>query len=102
MTIENIILFLENPDSYWSSRSYMQIENEFEIKPEDFLNYAEKDLESEYDHKLINALSNAKRSLDCQVDILLMAFGYYSISKRKKWGFPKKIEIIKELGILAP
>ena len=37
-------------------------ENEFEIKPEDFLNYAEKDLKSEYEHKLINSLSNAKSS----------------------------------------
>lgn len=101
-TIENIISFLNKPDCYWSSRGHIKIENEFEIKPQDFLSYAEKDLESDYSHNLINSLSNAKRALDCQVDILLIAFGYYSISKKKMWGFPRKIEVIKELGILAP
>ncbi|MCA1967393.1 MAG: hypothetical protein ACK4M1_10335 [Flavobacterium sp.] len=100
--IEIIISFLKEPDTYWSSKGNLVIENDFEIKPQDFLNYAEIDLQNTYSHNLINTLSNAKRALDCQVDILLMAFGYYNISKKKFWGFPKKIEIIKELGILAP
>lgn len=100
--IGDIILFIEKEDTFWSSRGHTQIDNEFEIQPQDFLNYAEKDLESNYSHNLINCLSNAKRALDCQVDTLLIAFGYYSNSKKKMWGFPKKIEVIKELGILAP
>ena len=100
--LEKIISFLKDPNTYWSSKGNLVIENDFEIKPQDFLNYAEKDLQDTYSHNLINTLSNAKRALDCQVDILLIAFGYYNISKNKFWGFPKKIEIIKELGILAP
>ena len=100
--ISNVLSFLNKPDCYWSSRGHTQIENKFEIKPQDFLSYAEKDLDGNYSHNLINSLSNAKRALDCQVDILLIAFGYYSISKKKMWGFPRKVEVIKELGILAP
>lgn len=102
MTLNEIIEFLERKSCKWNSRGHTQIEYDFEIKPKDFLEYAEKDLSNEYSHKLINSLSNAKRALDCQVDILLIAFGFYPISKKKKWSFPNKIKIIKELGIIAP
>lgn len=102
MDLDTIIDFLNKPETQWTSRGHIKIENQYEIKPQDFLTYAESDLTSNYSHNLINSLSNAKRALDCQVDILLMAFGFYKISKEKMWGFPKKIELIKNIGIIAP
>src|SRR6478735_10963191 len=102
MSIEEIVRYLEHEEANWESRGQTQIKHNFEIKPQDFLSYAEKDLASDYEHNLINSLSNAKRALDCQIDILLIAFGFYTTSNKKTWGFPKKIELIKELGIIAP
>ncbi len=74
----------------------------FDISPEDFIKFANDDLESSIDHKAINALSNAKRALDCQMDSLLLIIGFYDVSQKKRWGFPKKLEKINEFEIIAP
>lgn len=76
------------------------LDSPFDITSEDFLEYSKKDLKSDDDHKLINSLSNTKRAIHCQVDSLLCRFGFYNKNKRK--GFPEKIEIIRELGVLSP
>jgi hypothetical protein len=36
------------------------------------------------------------------MDCLLYSFGYYSFSKKNKWNFPKKMEILAELDICTP
>lgn len=64
----------------------------FDISPNEFLKYAENDLKSKVEHRNVNALSNAKRAIDCQIEGLLKLFGFYKIAKRKFWGFPKKLE----------
>lgn len=74
----------------------------FGIRSEDFLNYAEYDFQQRYDHHLINCLSNVKRAFDCQMDSLLVAFGLYSRSKREDWRFPRKTQVLRKLGIVAP
>jgi len=74
----------------------------FDISPQDFVSYAEKDLELDYNHNIINALANSKRALDCQLDSLMIAFGYYKISQKQQWSFPKKLDLITELGLIAP
>ena len=66
------------------------IDTSFETMPSEFISFAEFDLQSTFDHKFINALSNAKRALDCQADRLLKLFGYYQESQDKFWRFPKK------------
>lgn len=48
-------------------------------------------------HGLVNALSNAKRAIDCQVTNILHGFGI-SIPKQ----FPTKLEKIASLGLVAP
>ena len=83
----------------WSSN---YIDTSFETMPSEFINYAELDLQSSLEHKYINALSNAKRALDCQADRLLKLFGYYKQSQEKYWGFPRKIELIQKFEIIAP
>jgi hypothetical protein len=73
------------------------IEHKFEIQASDFMNYAELDLQQNTEHGLVNALSNAKRAIDCQIDTVLGCFGL--LSSRK---FPQKMEILHDIGIIAP
>lgn len=45
----------------------------FDITPRDFLDFAEKDLEQPNSiHSLVNATSNLKRAIDCQLDSFLI------------------------------
>jgi hypothetical protein len=76
---------------------YTDIEFPFETTSHDFLKIAEKDLEQNSNHGNINALTNAKRAIDCQVEAIVNVLG---LKKEKQ--FPKKIERIKEVGLIAP
>ncbi|MCM3293525.1 hypothetical protein M3661_25810 [Paenibacillus sp. MER 180] len=104
MEFSGVMGFLKNKDSYWSCRGHEELIIPFDVLPSEYLSYSEYDIESgiEKRHRLINTLSNAKRSLDCQIDSLLIAFGLYGLAKKEKWNIPKKIEKLKELGIIAP
>jgi len=74
----------------------------FDISPNEFLKFSEKDLTSEVEHKYVNALSNAKRAIDGQIEGLLKLYGFYKLAKKKSWGFPKKLECLSEIGIITP
>jgi hypothetical protein len=50
----------------------------------------------------INALSNAKRSLHLQVELLAKAFGFEKLPKRESQGFPTKLEFCRRCGLTAP
>ena len=51
---------------------------------------------------LANALSNVKRALDCQVETIIFDYAYFTKSKKERWNFPKKLDFIKDQGIIAP
>ena len=76
-----------------------QIESPFSLNAEDFLYFAEKDIKGDDDKDIINALSNAKRSIENRMDLLLYAFGY---DLKEKLNFPSKLEELNKLGIIAP
>jgi len=87
-------------------------DSEFEISPKDFLRYSKEDLNSGNDRGIINALSNAKRAIDCLIDDILSYYGvdYLNISKsfepfvnyfEFKDDIPYKLKIIQSLN-LAP
>ncbi|MEW8217997.1 MAG: hypothetical protein AB2770_06545 [Candidatus Thiodiazotropha taylori] len=67
------------------------------VTPKEYLEYADKDLLLDGAHGNVNALSNAKRAIDCQITNLLSVLGL-SVSGN----IHKKIERIKDIGILAP
>lgn len=73
------------------------LDYEFDIKANDFLKFAEADLADSGNHGLVNALSNAKRAIDCQVNKVLGCFGLLS---RKN--FHQKMELLRSMGIVAP
>jgi len=67
------------------------------VTPKEYLEYADKDLLQGGDHGYMNALSNSKRSIDCQINNLLSVLGL-----SKSGNIHKKIERIENVGILAP
>jgi hypothetical protein len=101
-TTTDILEYLNHPDFKIEGMEYSGYEISFDISPTQFLKYAETDLNSNVEHKYVNALSNAKRALDGQVTCLLDIFGLLRIAEKKHWGFPAKIESLKKIGILAP
>ncbi|WKW32699.1 hypothetical protein KIH13_01600 [Pseudomonas viridiflava] len=71
---------------------------ELKVSPIEFLTLAEDDFERGGLAALVNATTNAKRAIVCQLDQLLISFGYPSL----RWNVPKKIERLRALGLLAP
>lgn len=71
---------------------------ELETSPIQFLSLAEDDFERGGLSALVNATTNVKRAIVCQLDQLLISFGYPSL----RWNVPKKIERLRALGLLAP
>lgn len=71
---------------------------ELKTSPVEFLSLAEDDFERGGLSALVNATTNVKRAIVCQLDQLLISFGYPSL----RWNVPKKIERLRALGLLAP
>ncbi|AXI61934.1 hypothetical protein DLD99_16120 [Pseudomonas kribbensis] len=71
---------------------------ELKTLPIEFLSLAEDDFERGGLSALVNATTNVKRAIVCQLDQLLISFGYQSL----RWNIPKKIESLRALGLLAP
>lgn len=77
------------------------LDREYDINPEEFLEFAESDIQTNDRRGLVNALSNSKRAIDCQVDKMLECFGINA----KKWNlrnFPAKLDFLKDMGVVAP
>lgn len=75
----------------------------FELKPEDFMRFAIRDLKDTTEERsLVNALSNIKRAIDCRTASLLCFFGVYDKSKKEDWNFPQSTDFLLKVGVLAP
>jgi hypothetical protein len=70
----------------------------FEIDPKEFLEYSIQDCQSADSHGFINALSNVKRAIECQSDIIHFSLGI----PYKKLNFPIKIENLQRMGLTPP
>jgi hypothetical protein len=69
----------------------------FGISPDDFLAFAERDIQGSDTRAFVNGLSNAKRAIDAQTDIVLKCLGISA----DKIGKPK-IQLLNDIGIMAP
>ena len=74
------------------------LNHDFEINPDDFLQAAEDDFERQGEAALINAISNAKRAIHSQIDQALQCLGY----KPKRWDIRRKLSVLGDLGFIAP
>lgn len=73
---------------------------EFELLPRDFVEFAERDLRTNSStHSLVNATSNLKRAVDCQLDFLLCALNLDWLYREKRLGVDRKLGLLKKAGI---
>ena len=70
---------------------------ELDISPEEFVAFARMDTVQEDKRGLVNAMSNAKRAIECQAD-----FALECLTRRKGRDMPQKLERLRELGVVAP
>lgn len=72
----------------------------FELMPRDFLDFAEKDLDSpNSSHSLVNATSNLKRAVDCQLDHFLNLLNLDSFYRDKRLGVDRKLGFLDKCGL---
>jgi len=73
------------------------------VSPNDFLEFAIRDLDSGKEtYHYVNCLSNCKRAIDSQVEVLIKKIGYKKVATQERWNIPKKLEFIGEFGIITP
>lgn len=73
---------------------------DFELLPRDFVEFAERDLRAgNSTHSLVNATSNLKRAIDCQIDYLFIALNLDKLYREKRLGIDKKLGFLKKSGI---
>jgi hypothetical protein len=73
-----------------------------DISPWEFLSFARQDLEEDSERGRINALTNAKRAIECRADELLALLNFRYFSAKYRWGLPYKMQVLKTFGISAP
>jgi hypothetical protein len=75
----------------------------FDLFANDYLQFAEIDLEKylaeKSDAQLINCVSHLKRALDCQLDTFLHCFNLYKVFSSRNLKFEKKMEFLKTIGV---
>lgn len=71
-------------------------------KPEEYLNFARRDAVEGDKRGFINAITNVKRAIDSQLDVILEMYGLLGLSIKKRWTFPRKIEVIQKIGVISP
>lgn len=78
-------------------KSFIQLPYETQVTPREYIQHADKDLLLQTNHGYVNALSNAKRAIDCQITNLLVVLGV-----SRSGDIHKKIERIESISVLAP
>lgn len=87
----------------------------FDISPSEFLSFAKSDLREGEKRGVINSLTNAKRAIDCQIDLIFKSFGYefdqlpeslqdfceYFCEDERSKDLPYKLKVINAFG-MAP
>src|SRR5712692_3227185 len=115
-------VMLQRADFDWKKLTVMKeggtiLQFRYPLPPKFFLKIAKEDLRERGDRGLINALSNAKRAIDCQTDSFLSAIGFSPKELQKQLGKrviagleqfvtnteqPLKFQVLESLGIVTP
>ncbi len=72
---------------------------EFDISPEEFICFAKTDIVQGDKRGLVDAMSNAKRAIECQTDTTLDSLAGVELKRRN---LPHKLQLLKEMGVVAP
>lgn len=76
---------------------------QFQLSPRDFVSFAEKDLKEEEisTYQLVNATSNLKRAVDCQLDMLMSFLNLDDLYRKKRLGVDRKLGFFKTAGVFS-
>jgi len=74
----------------------------YETDASQFISFAKQDLKENSERGRANALSNAKRAIDCRVDELLGLLNFKGFSARERWKVPYKMDVLRSFGVLTP
>lgn len=77
-------------------KSFVQLEHSTPVTPKEYLAFADKDLLLPDTRGLVNALSNAKRAINCQITSLLTVLGLQHAGDLQT-----KFQRFEDIGILA-
>lgn len=97
--LEEIIASIKNGAEVYCD-SWDTVKLPWDISPSDYVKFAQKDLEGSDKRSIVNALSNTKRALECQIDSLLLALELNT--KSKKLNVPNKLKLLNDIGVIAP
>lgn len=78
-------------------KSFVRLEHATPVTPKEYLKFADKDLLLADAHGLVNALSNAKRAINCQVTSLLAVLGLPDTGDLQA-----KFQQFESIGVLVP
>ncbi len=98
-----ILDYLAQHEEFAHGQGYASLNNPFQVAPQDYLRFARSNLESGAEDSNINALANAKRALDSQLNSILATF-LTSFDKDSRWGknVPKRLEFLQKIGAVTP
>ena len=102
MNINELVKELSREEILLLSCTHTSIEPIFDITPHEYLEFMEKDLKKKDKRSIINALSNGKRALDCQIQMLLHTSCMQQYADNLKLNIPSKLALLNNAGIVAP
>lgn len=102
MNINELTNELYRQDIHLTSCGYKTVPTIFNITPHEYLKFMEEDLKNKDKRNIINALSNGKRALDCQIEMLLYSFCMQDYAEKARLNIPAKIMLLNSAGIIAP
>lgn len=70
----------------------------YDISSEEFLYFAENAIASETKEGIVNAVSNLKRALDCEMDMFFESINLKRIFDKRNLKFEKKTQFLANIG----
>lgn len=74
----------------------------YDIEAQEFLTFAKQDLQEDSERGRVNALTNAKRAIECRIDECLALFNFKVFARQEGWKLPYKMQVLRTFGIPAP
>lgn len=86
----------------WTTSSSEALALDGDVSPAMYLEFAKIDLrENDGLRSLVNAVSNAKRSLHLQSELISDALGVRSLAPKGQISFPKRLGFIRDCGVVG-
>jgi len=67
-----------------------------EIDAQEFLSFAQQDLEEDSGKGIVNALSNAKRAIECRIDEILALMNFKCFAQKLDVNLPQKLLVLRQ------